>query len=732
MQRRQMSYRASALCLGAATLFGASLLPAQAWAQSQAQGSATLEEVVVTAEKRAEGLQNIPIAITAVTGSTLDKAGVEDVGDLTQLTPSLQFGQRSGNTFIALRGIGQAGQDIGSQSGVTVSLDGVPLLNHFMMNPSFFDIERVEVLRGPQGTIQGRNATGGAINVYSNSPEDEFASELAATVGNYSRYGLKGFVNAPVISDRLLARVAFQSDRADGWLKNAFNGRRNDDTDLAQVRGSLLARVSDSFTVRAIVEATRDRSDPSFSILFGRARPDQPSTSEAANLPVNDLDALTVYFDQPNRRDVKDLRSTVIARWDLGSTMALTSTTGFIKHDIEYEELDNDQTTLNTSSFPFIGLYAKQITQEFTATADLGSRADMVAGAFYMHGKSSEPLYISVPPVDNAFVYFPHEELDSYAVYAQFRYQLMDSLRATLGGRYTIDDKSFDIDANSRGTLFFNDADDTWKAFTPRFVLDYTPSENSLIYTSASRGFKSGGFNTLGDVSQPVNVFDPEYVWNYEVGAKATVLEKKLRMGLTGFYSDYTNLQQTVFRTNPQTGVRYPKVENASTATIKGIELELEAILYPGLKLTGSATRLEGEYGQFFSIDPIYPELGNQDLGGNRTTQAPKWQLGTSGEYNFALSDNLEITARVDYKWQSKVYFDIYNDALNVQDSYGLLNASLAVGAADETWSLSGWIRNAHDERYLSQANVKPGAAPSRAGSLGTPRMYGATLTYRF
>lgn len=730
MQSHQIGHRAGAFCLGVTALFGA----AETWAQSQAQegASATLEEIVVTAEKRAEGLQNIPIAITAVTGSTLEKAGVEDVGDLTQLTPSLQFGQRSGNTFIALRGIGQAGQDIGSQSGVTVSLDGVPLLNHFMMNPSFLDIERVEVLRGPQGTIQGRNATGGAINVNSNSPEDEFASELAATVGNYSRRGLKGFVNAPLISDRLSARVAFQTDQADGWLKNGFNGRRNEDTDLTQVRGSLLATLSDSFTVRAIVEGTRDRSDPSFSILFGRARPDLPSPSEAGNLPRNDLDGLTVYFDQPNRRDVEDFRSTLIARWEVTPDIAITSTTGYIKHDIEFEELDNDLTTLNTSSFPFIGLYAKQVTQEFTATADLGSRADVVAGVFYMQGESSEPLYISAPPVNNAFIYLPREELDSYAIYAQFRYQLTDSLRATIGGRHTIDDKSFDINANSRGTIFINHADDSWEAFTPRFVLDYTPSENALIYASASRGFKSGGFNTLGDVSQPVNVFDPEYVWNYELGGKATFFEKKLRMGLTGFHADYTNLQQTVFRINPQTGVRYPKVENASTATIDGVELEVEAIPYPGLKLTGSATRLEGEYGRFFSIDPIFPELGNQDLGGNTTTQAPKWQLGTSGEYNFPISNSLEMTARVDYKWQSKVYFDIYNDALNVQDSYGLLNASLALSTADNDWSLSAWIRNASDERYLSQANVKPGAAPSRAGSLGTPRMYGATLTYRF
>jgi iron complex outermembrane receptor protein len=160
-----------------------------------------LEDVVVTAERRSEGLQNVPIAITALSGNTLEEAGVNSVGELVQLTPSLQFGERFGNVFIAVRGIGQAGQDIGSQSGVTVSQDGVPLLNHFMMDGTFLDVSQVAVLRGPQGTFEGRNATGGAINVYSNLPTDELAGTIAVTAGDYDRLGVRGFVSGPLISD---------------------------------------------------------------------------------------------------------------------------------------------------------------------------------------------------------------------------------------------------------------------------------------------------------------------------------------------------------------------------------------------------------------------------------------------------------------------------------------------------------------------------------------------------
>jgi len=271
-----------------------------------------------------------------------------------------------------------------------------------------------------------------------------------------------------------------------------------------------------------------------------------------------------------------------------------------------------------------------------------------------------------------------------------------------------------------------------------------------LLYASVSRGFKSGGFNTLGDITQPVNVFDPEYVWNYEVGTKAMLFDRKLRMGLTAFYADYTNLQQTVFRINAQTGVRFPKVENSSEATIKGIEFEVQAAPITGLKLTGAITRLQAAYGKFCNNDPLYPNnptdpdcaglivngqpipAGAQNLEKNNLTQAPKWQFSTSGEYGFPISNSLQITARADYKWQSRVYFDIYNHPLNSQDSYGLLNTSIGVDTLDKAWSFTAWLRNAADTRYVSQANTSPGVNPFLAGSLGTPRMYGVTVNRRF
>jgi len=736
--------RCRALGWGASILFCGCGLTAQAQSQGRAQDDSkptsantadtALEEVVVTAQRRSEDLQNVPIAITAISGDTLQKAGVESVGDLAQLTPSLQFGQRFGNVFIAVRGIGQAGQDIGSQSGVTVSQDGVPLLNHFMMDGTFLDVSRVEVLRGPQGTFEGRNATGGAINVYSNLPTQTFDGAIAATAGNYEFFGVRGFVSAPLISDRLTARVAFQKNHSDGWMTNEFLHTRKNDTDLGQVRASLLGSITEDLTVRAILEATKDRGNPAFATVLGRARPDKPTAVEVLGLPQNDLEHRVVYMNHTDQQDTEDKKAILIANWDVNPSFAIASTTGYINHDLVLTDIDNDGTSGDFSDFPLVGIHVNQFTQDLTATAELSSRTDLVAGAFYMHGDSSQPLILSVPPtLIRAFNYFPVEKLDSYAIYGQLRHQLTESLRATVGGRYTIDDKDFTMEGTVLGTSFLRTASDSWGAFTPRFVIDYVPGENTLLYVSASRGFKSGGFNTFGDVSLPVNLFNPEFVWNYEAGLKASFFERALRLGVTGFYSDYTNLQQTLFRINPQTGVRYPRIENAASAEIKGVELDVEAIPVRGVRLRASATRLDAKFGHFTSIDPIYPERGEQDLTGNQLPQAPDWQFGVSAEYSLPVSSSLAVTARADYKWQSEIYFDLFNNPLNTQGTYGLFNGSLSIGRLDEKWSLTAFARNAFDERYVSQSlTAASDTVPSRVGQLGTPREFGLTLNYRF
>ena len=721
-------------------------------ARQAASQNTGIADIIVTAERRPEGLQNVPIAITALSGNTLDKAGVKTVGDLTQLAPSLQFGQRSTNNFIALRGIGQAGQDIGSQSGVTVSLDGVPLVNQFMLNPAFLDVERIEVLRGPQGTFQGRNATGGAINVYSNGPTNKTDGAISFNVGDYDRIGVNGYVNA-LLSNDLTGRFSFQTDRADGWLKNGYTGGQYDNTNMQEVRGQLLYKPDNGFSVRALIDYSHIRDNPEFNVILARADANLPTPTQVPGYPYlsNNVDNLTVYMNEPNNREVNNLRTTLVAAYRWGDNSSITATTGYIDYRMKLTDLDVDLTPAPTSYFNLIGISTKQFSQELTYSTDLGSKADLTIGGIYIHSTSNEPLYLSLQTIQDYLVYLPTEKLDSYAGYGQLRYNLTSKLRATIGGRYTLDRKSYLMDAS---VLAFNtvlSGKNHWGAFTPRFVLDYTPTKDTLIYASVSRGFKSGGFNTLGDITQPVNRFNPEFVWNYEAGLKVALFDKRLRFGLTGFYSDYTNLQQTVFRIGLEgSDVRYPRVENASSAKIKGIEFEMQAAPVTGLLLTGAVTRLDAKFGKFCNNDPLSSgtvtapscvgatadgaplPAGAENLKDNGLPQAPKWQFNASAQYSMPISGNLQITARADYKWQSRVFFDIYNNPLNAQNSYGLFNASLGIGSSNDGWSVTGWVRNAFDKRYISEGTVSPGATPSVNGTIGMPRMYGATFTSHF
>jgi iron complex outermembrane recepter protein len=732
-----------ALRIGASALVIGFCCTANALAQEKASEEPVgLEEVVVTAEKRREGLQNVPIAITAVSGETLNAAGVQQAGDLVQIAPSLQFGERFGNVFFSLRGIGQAGQDIGNQSGVSVSQDGVPYLSQFMLNATFLDVERVEVLRGPQGTIAGRNATGGAINIYNKRPTDEIEGEVAATIGNYELLAVRGIVSGPILSDRLLGRIALQSEQADGWLTNAYLGVKKNDTDRILGRATLLGRIGDTFEATLGVEVLRDRSDPQFVTIFGRARAEIPMPAEVLGLPMDDIDNLTVYTDKSDRRDIESFKTTLNMQWDLSHKVRLASVSSYIDYDLELTNLDNDGTIADRSDFPLVGVYQSQLSQELTLTADISDRFDLIAGVYYLRGDSREDLILNLPALpepNNDYLFASDETLDSYAVYGQARFRLTDALRITAGGRYTTESKTYENSTRFDliGYSLSSRDEGSWDAFTPRVVVDYAPSDKLLAYVSASRGFKAGGFRTFsGTDTDVIDQFDPEFVWNYEAGVKARLLANRVRVGGNVFYMDYTNLQQVIFRFDPVSNRRVITVENASAAHIQGLELEFDAIPFKGLYIMGSGTLLEAQLDEASSVDPILPATPSTppvNLTGNRLPQAPSWQYSLSAEYRTPISDKLSLRLRADYRRQGKIYFDVFNDELNTQKSYGLLNLSATLESADGDWQLTAFGRNVTDTRYISQALTASDALGAVfAGGLGAPRMYGLSLARRF
>ncbi|HET9446825.1 MAG TPA: TonB-dependent receptor [Steroidobacteraceae bacterium] len=721
--------RLSRLTLSASAL-AAMTTPFAASAQQTPQ-TAQLEEIIVTAERRAESLQDIPIAISAFSGEDIEQSGVEGIESLKQLSPSLQFGKGPIDNFVSIRGIGAELINVSAEAGVSIAQDGVPFASQTMFDADFLDVERVEVLRGPQGTIAGRNATGGTVNIYSRRPTAEFAGQVRAEIGNYDRRQLEGILSGP-IGGAVLGRLAVRGERADGWLKNEFTGQDFNDADDFKVRASLLAGLTDNLEAHLIFEHSVDKSSPML-VALGRARPDRPSYPEVVGAAEYDEDERVFSANYPSNRRVETDKGTLRLAWDLGPQSNFTAITGYVANTNSGQF--GGSTIDPLVVFDYLETDVWQLSQELTFTTDLTDNQDLIVGGLYLKSNAHEPLSFGLPPAGvpvDAFDFTADQELESYAIYSQWRYRLTDNWRMSLGARYTRDKKDYyEEDFVSGFPLPIVDVSESWGAFTPRFALDYAPTNDMMFYASVSRGFKAGGINAFATTDGTFDEYEPEFVWNHEIGMKANWLDNRLNTTLAGFYMDYSDVQQNLRILNVQTGVLLPNVVNASDATIAGVEAGLSAQVTEGFKLTAAAVWLDATYDKLVTNDLVYPELGQRDLSGNRLARAPEWQFSGSAEYGFALGSSLGAAIRADYQWQSRQFFSFYNHELNSQESYGLLNLSVAVAPKDGRWLVSAFARNVTDEFYVfyAEANV-PAGFPSLGGAVGPPRMYGLSLTY--
>ena len=701
--------------------------------QSYADTS-VVDEIIVTAERRAESLQSIPLAISAYSGDDLDAAGVSGVASLRQVSPNLQFGNGPIDNFVSMRGVGAELINISAEAGVSIAQDGVPFSSPTMFDAAFMDIGRVEVLRGPQGTIAGRNATGGTINIYSALPTDEFSGRMRATIGDFARREFEGVLNGPLLGDVLSGRLAVRREIADGWATNTLTGEDFNNADNFKTRLTLLANVTENFSASLILEHFEDDSSPMLFAL-GRARPDRPSYAEAIGVPEYDREEREFQANNPSNRSVEGDKAILRLSWDLGPNTNLTSITGYISNSNSGQFGGGMIDSL--AVFDYLATDVEQFSQEVTFTTDITDRLDVIIGGIYLHSDAHEPLLFGTPsagfPV-NTFDFTADQELDSYAIYTQLRYRLTDSLRLTLGGRYTRDEKQYHEEDFFAGfPLPVVNASESWEAFTPRLAIDYAPSRDLLIYASASRGFKAGGINAFATSDGTSDPYDPEFIWNYEVGMRANWLDNRFRTTLTGFYMEYSDVQQNLRVLNTTTGVLLPNVVNASSATIQGVEAGIDANITSQFRIRAAATWLDATYDELQTNDLVYPELGVRDFSGNRLARAPEWQYAVSGEYEIPLGGAMEATLRADYQWQSRVFFSFYNHDLNSQDDYGVLNLSAALGPQDSQWRLVAFARNVEDTYYVTyaEANVSAGY-PSLGGAVGQPRTYGVSVEYNF
>lgn len=708
---------------------------------------AMLEEVIVTAQKREENVQTVPIAVSALDEETLRNASMLTLDDVSRQVPGFTvttYNPVTPQPYI--RGIGSNVSDAGTDASVGVFIDGVYAGRAGGYRADMFDIERVEVLRGPQGTLFGRNVAGGALSVISNRPVHESAAELELTAGDYDLRGVKGMLNGS-LGSRVAGRVAFATRERDGDTDNTVTGSELRDEDNRSARARLLWDASDAVSLLVTGEYSEDDLRGPSARNFWGADPSVVLDSTGIGflspflLPSSpDPWRIEAAVDGFAEREM--YAATAQLDWDLGFG-TLTAISGY--RDLEYRFLDD---VFGLAFDPASGIEplltnsadeaSDQFSQEVRVTSG-GEGLVWTAGLYYLEEEVSRDEVFS--PLGDSVLYDQAADTSSYAAFGQVTFALGDRLDLTVGGRYSYDEKSFDL-ATSGGGVFalgfgllttdpanpeagpvtFDASDDeSWSNFSGRLSLEFSPTDDSFLYATWSQGYKSGGYNGQAtNYTAAVTPFDEETVDNYEIGFKTEFLQRRARLNLAAFYMDYQDLQ--VFVTSYETTAGL-FVDNAGEAEITGFEAEFLLTPIDRFDLTASYAWLDAELGD--------NELETVEKG-NVLTRSPEHSASVAAQYRFPVGRLGDLLLRADYAWQDKLYFQLENPEQSAQEAYGLWNLRAALlGAAG--WEVALWVKNAADEEYWVTA-FDPGFGSDLAASSvqGNPRMWGVTGIYRW
>lgn len=711
----------------------------------QDQNGQQLEEIVVTAKTGTTKLQQTPIAITSFTAADLDAKKIEDVRGLVQYTPGLQISDINGYTQLYIRGVGSNTVYIGSDPSTTIHLDGVYLARPLSFFSDFLDAQ-VDVLRGPQGTLYGRNSVGGTINITSRKPSETFTGEVEASVGDYNEYSLKGYVSGPVTGTPLLFSLSAVRLSHDPYFQNVSTAGDIGNQDSYALRGQLYLPVGDQF--EATFRADYYNADES---IGGDSKLLQP-----IGVPLDDAilaDYSKIAANASNALRLENFGFALDLKYQVNDAVAIKSLTAY-RSLLSSEYTDSDASSTDTTRAIF-DLGEHQLSQEVNVNADLGP-LKLIAGAFYFHENDREPADVILPGFGLTHFQRPTLEDESYAFYAQGDYQLTDQLTATVGLRWTREVKDYDITDfwtlsgstdPSVGILapkavgipgfsspFSIAASKGAQALTPKFGLNYQMTEDLLAYATITRGFKSGGFDfgSSGPVQQATG-YNPEFLWSYEIGMKSQWFQNRLRVNLGAFYYDYSNLQVELF-TPPASAF----TQNAASAAVKGLEAEIAGKPLPSVELHAAIAYLDAQYDSYPGADDkLY---GAFDASGKYLNDAPKWTFTLGGTYTYDTASMGSFFGGVDYHFQTTEFFTPVNDGVNgysgypgKQGSYGLLDARVGWTDVDGVWKAAMIGRNLTDRQYITAAANYGGPALSTiVGRPGNPRTFVFQVSRKF
>jgi iron complex outermembrane receptor protein len=746
------------LCGGAAAL---ALVATSVSAQELAGGAGDDEEIVVTARKVEEKLLDVPIAVTALSGAALEARGIGSVTELARVSPNLQFtpgqGGNSGAIAPFIRGVGENDFIITSDPAVGTYFDGVYVARTFGASAELLDVERIEVLRGPQGSLFGKNTIGGAINVIGKLPGDTTEFTADARYGSYNNVRVRARVALP-LGEGLSISLSGLGEWGDGWQ---------------HIQGGETLGNRNVITGKAVL---RYQSGPFEAIISAdglRRRQNSAAHSMIAFVPTF-FSGLQSGFIAPcctvpssidqtettpalNHDEADAFNTSLTLSYELGAGK-LKSITAWRQVDALFGRDGDASATVNYAA-DIHDENAKQFSQELQYSVPILGEGNLLLGAYYYREKSVDltRLYVAdglynvirtIPPFsDPAFPGGPplallldfnldfdnRQTTTNYGVFGNMTLPLGPKVTLELGGRYTREKKTFyqgvmRIYSGApllAGTPNYT-LEDEWDAFTPRVSLSWKPQDNLMLYGSWSRGFRSGGFNGRPTSLEEVGGYNPERLDSYELGLKGE-FDGILTVGLAGFYNQYRDQQLLISTISPATGLIVVRTENAGRSRIYGLEFEAGLKLTPRLRIDGSLGILDAKYQQYTSVIAGVPT----DVSFRTPKQAPSLSGSLGVGYTLPLGDTAKAVFRVDTAWRTKAFIDVENTPELAAKEHALVNASATFDLPINGVSLRLAVDNLTNQRIVTAGYDARGSFGFVEAYFNEPRRYWVTLAYQ-
>ncbi len=710
-----------------------------------------IADIIVTAQRRDESLQRTPVAVTAISAAELRAQNVNTVTDLARIAPNVTISTFSYNAptntvpIVYIRGIGQQDPAIYSDPGVPIYADGVYVARSAGGAIDLPDVQRVEVLRGPQGTLFGKNAVGGAINVITRTPGSIPETRLWVSAGSYKYREGRGYTDLR-LTDTLAATLAFDLKREDGYgkrLDRAGNelGRLGDQRHFS-ARARVRWTPSDALTLDLSADHTRydDTAAPSQSLVITTS-----NILTQYNSRVGRLNGTTVtqqfagsgrydnYAENPSPAIDKIDGVSATAAYDFGGVTAKSITAYRVTRSRFARDADSGP--VNYFEVSRSGRQ-RQFTQELQLSGKaFDDRVDYILGVFYLHDNSYENNTLFVAPglyaasriinFDISRNYFDTQITNSIAGFGQATWHVVPGLNFTAGVRYTKDKKDATVFVDSPDSKILyvptTALSDSWKAFTPRFALDYQVAKNVLVYASAARGFKSGGFNERPKDLNALTEFFPEALWSYELGLKADLFDRLLRTNFALYRSDYTNIQLT--RQVLIAGQAVSDISNVAAARIQGFESEVTLAPVRGLLLSANVGYTDTKYTKL--------QPGAVVLAIDKIPYVSDWTVNLSGSYRLDLGASGSLTPSVNYAYRTSAYVQPRNTDFSYLPARGLVSGRLTYALPGDRFEISVFGTNLTNKRYLQSVGDSSGAGNVYL-LYGRPREIGVQIGAHF